>query len=449
MKMRFTEWRFLVCAAGALVAGLCFSRAQTVGVTNYPIDLPTALRLANARSLDVQIARERLKEAKANHDSAVEQFFPAVTPGIGYHRRDGQAQAVPAGTISDAHFQSYSPGAIFAAQVDFGDAIYKSLAAKQLANAAAHGLQSQSQDTSLAAAQGYFDLAKARADVDVVSEALHISQDYQNQLHEAVGAGIAFRGDELRVQVQTQRHQLALRRALEQQRIEAARLAQVLHLDPSVELIPQPADLVPLALVETNATLDRMVQLALRSRPELKQNQALVSAARDAKNGAVYGPLIPSLNAQVFLGGLGGGPEDGPDTFGHSQDYLVGLGWRIGPGGLFDAGRVHATEARLEAFRLGGEKTRDAVIREVVESHTRVQSLRDQIETARQNVATASETLRLARERKQFGVGAVLEDLQAQEDLTQSQANYLEVIAEFDKAQYSLVKATGGLAEAR
>jgi outer membrane protein TolC len=57
--------------------------------------------------------------------------------------------------------------------------------------------------------------------------------------------------------------------------------------------------------------------------------------------------------------------------------------------------------------------------------------------------------LRLARERKQFGVGAVLEDLQAQEDLTQSQANYLEVIAEFDKAQYSLVKATGGLAEAR
>jgi outer membrane protein TolC len=41
----------------------------------------------------------------------------------------------------------------------------------------------------------------------------------------------------------------------------------------------------------------------------------------------------------------------------------------------------------------------------------------------------------------------VLEDLQAQEDLTLSQANYLDVIAEYDKAQYALVKATGGLTE--
>ena len=52
------------------------------------------------------------------------------------------------------------------------------------------------------------------------------------------------------------------------------------------------------------------------------------------------------------------------------------------------------------------------------------------------------------RERKQFGVGAVLEDLQAQEDLTRSHANYLAVIVEFDKAQYALVKAIGGSTDA-
>ncbi len=59
------------------------SRATTNNV--YPIDLPTALRLANAQNLDIQIARERLKEAKANHESAVEQFFPWISPG----RRSG------------------------------------------------------------------------------------------------------------------------------------------------------------------------------------------------------------------------------------------------------------------------------------------------------------------------------------------------------------------------
>src|SRR2546426_1423660 len=247
--------------------------------------------------------------------------------------------------------------------MDLGDAIYKSLTAKQLVNAADQAVESQRQDSTLAAAQGYYDLAKAKAIVEVVKEALSISQDYQKQLHDAVGAGIAFKGDELRVQTQTERYQITLRQALEQQRVAAARLAQILHLDSSVELVPQDTDLVPLRWVESDAPLDSLVQQALRSRPELKQSQALVAAARDAKNGAVYGPLIPSVGAQAFGGGLGGGKNDSTGNFGESEDYVVGLGWRIGPGGLFDVGRVRASKARLEAAKISGAKVQDEITR--------------------------------------------------------------------------------------
>jgi len=412
----------------------------------YAIDLPTALRLADAQNLDIQIARERLREAQANQQSATEQFFPWVSPGAAYRRHVGRIQAVD-GAIFDAEKQAYAVGGTLTAQMDLGDAIYRSLAAKQLVHAADHALASQRQDSTLAAAQGYFGLAKARAIAEVVKEAQSISQDYQQQLHAAVGAGIAFKGDELRVQVQTERYQLALRQAIEQQRVAAARLAQTLHLDSSVELVPQDADLVPLTLIEPNTALDALVQKALRARPELKQNQALVAAARDARNGAVYGPLIPSLGAQAFGGGLGGGKNGSTGNFGDSEDYLIGLGWRIGSGGLFDAGRVNASKARLEAARLSGEKVRDDVTRQVVESQARAQSLFDQIAAAKQNLATASETLRLTRERKQFGVGVVLEDIQAQQELTRARSDYLNAIAEFNKAQYELTKAIGGLAE--
>jgi outer membrane protein TolC len=408
----------------------------------YPIDLPTTLRLANAQNLDIQIARERLKEAKANHESAVELFFPWISPGAAYRRHENRIQDV-VGNIIDADKQSYSVGGALTAQMDLGDAVYKSLAAKQLVNAADQALESQREDSTLAAAQGYYDLAKAKAIVDVVKEALNISQDYQKQLHDAVGVGIAFKGDELRVQVQTERYQLALRQALEQQRVAAARLAQILHLDSSVELVPQDTDLVPLTLVETNASLDSLVQQAARSRPELKQSQALESAARDAKNGAIYGPLIPSIGAQASAGGLGGGKNDSTGNFGQSEDYFVGLGWRIGPGGLFDVGRVRASKARLETAKLSGAKVRDEITRQVVESHTRAQSLQDQLATTRQNLATASETLRLTQERKQFGVGAVLEDIQAQQELARARSDYLTAIAEYNKAQYALVKAIG------
>ena len=53
--------------------------------------------------------------------------------------------------------------------------------------------------------------------------------------------------------------------------------------------------------------------------------------------------------------------------------------------------------------------------------------------------------MRLTRARKQFGVGAVLEDIQAEQELTRSRLDYLNAVAEFNKAQYALAKATGGL----
>ena len=404
------------------------------------------LRLAGAQNLDVQIARQRLAEAKANHQSTVWQFFPWISPGVGYRRHDDLIQDV-AGNVIEVHKESYAVGPTIAAQVDIGDAVYKNLAARQLVKAADYGLESQRLDSVLAAAQGYFDITKAVALSGVIRESLRISQDYQQQLHEAVAVGIAFKGDELRVQVQTERYQLALRQSLEQERLSAARLAQILRLDPAVALTPRQAELAPLTLIQTNTALDSLVTQALRSRAEVLQNKALAAAAQDAKNGALYGPLIPAVGAQAFFGGLGGGKDNGPSTFGSSEDYILGLSWRIGPGGLFDVGRTRAAQARLQITKLSNDKVVDEITRQVVDGFTRAQSLADQLLTARTNLATASETLRLTRERKQFGVAAVLEDIQAQQDLTRARADYLNLIADYNKAQYGLDRAVGHLAE--
>src|SRR5206468_752893 len=109
----------------------------------------------------------------------------------------------------------------------------------------------------------------------VAQEALSISSNYEAQIAQAVEAGLAFKGDRLRVQVQTERYRLALRQAVEQQRLAAARLAQTLHLDSAVELTARETNLTPISLVETNATLDSLITLAFLSRPELKQGQAV------------------------------------------------------------------------------------------------------------------------------------------------------------------------------
>jgi outer membrane protein TolC len=434
----------LAVAAVALLTAAAAAATNEVSRGVDRIDLPTALRLAGAQNLDVQIARERLVEARANHQGAVAQFFPWLAPGAAYRRHEGRVQAVD-GTIFDADKQSYVVGGALTAQLDIGEAIYKSLAAKQLVRAADHAFAAQQQEAILGAAQGYFDLAFGQAAVNVAKESVRISSDYENQVGRAVEGGIAFRGDQLRIRVQTERNQLALRQAEEQQRLAGARLAQTLHLDAAVQLAVGDTDLAPLDLPGSNATVESLVREALTARPELKQSQALVAAARDAERGVLFGPMVPSLGAQAFVGGLGGGRNDDTGNFGDQQEYAIGLNWRIGPGGLFDFSRRRAAASRLQGTRLTEEKIRDEIGRQVVEAFTRMRSTADQLETARRALRDAEEGLRLAQTRQEFAVGVVLENIQAEQDLTRARLDYFKTVAEFNKAQYALTKAVGKL----
>ena len=406
------------------------------------IDLPTALRLAGAQNLDVQIAREKLAEARASHAMAREQFFPWLSPGFAYRRDDGQIQETT-GRIFDVSRQSYSVGATVAAQVDLGEAYFKELSTRQLAKAANQQLEAEQQQSTFAAATDYFELAKAKALVDVANEALRISSDYETQLGQLVAVGRAFKGDVLRVRVQSERNRLAVRQAQQQQRIAAARLSQTLHLDSTVELLPADADLVPLTLVAVSRALDSLVAQALSARPELRQSQFLVRAAEQERRGVMYGPLVPTVGAQMYFGGLGGGFNDEFGNFGDSERYQLLFGWRFGPGGLFDKPRLQASAARLAGTRLQAEKLKDEIVRQVVEASIRVQSLADQMATAQRALAVAEEALRLTRERKEFGVGVVLENILAEQELTRVRTDYLTALAGYNQAQYALHRAVG------
>ena len=412
-----------------------------------PIDLATALRLAGANNLDVRIARERLAEAEANELVAVEQFFPTLSPGAGYRRHENNIQTVD-GNIINADKEQFTAGATITAQVDFGEAIFRTLAARQLLDAARHAAGAQHQESVLQAALTYFELTRAKAAHGVAAESVRISEDYAAQVKQAVEAGLAFKGDTYRAITQAERNRLALDQTREQQRLAAARLAQVLHLDPAVELAPTGGELAPIQLISSDRSLDSLVGDAISARPELKQYAAQLQAARKNRQGAIYGPLVPTINGQAFYGGLGGGiGSPGPREFDQSSDYAAGISWRIGPGGLFDVGRIHANDARVRTGELELEKVANEITRQVVEGHTRIHSLASQIRDARRGLEAAEQSLTLAQERREFAVGAVLETIQAEQDLTRARLDFVNAVAEHNKAQYTLARARGALAQ--
>lgn len=410
----------------------------------YNIDLATALRLARADNLDVQLAQERVQEAQASHSAAVARFLPWVTVGVNYRRHEGLTQAVD-GTPLDVDKKNTAIGPTITAQVDLGDAWYTTLAARQNVAAASAALRSQQQDATLAAAQAYFDLLRAQALVAAQRDALETSQNYQRQLEAGAGAGVVFNGDVLRVQTQTQRYLAALAQARQQQQVASARLAEQLHLDPALELVPQEGELLPLTLADTSVSQATQLSQALGQRAELQQSQAQLQAAQSLQKNAQFGALIPSVGVQAFLGEFSGGRDGSRVQSAASRDYYLGLNWRLGPGGLFDFSRMDAARSRLHTAELGVDKTTRTIERQVVEARIKVTATAAQMQASRDGAAAATETLRLTRQRKQFGVGIVLEDLQAQQELVRARSDYLNAIADYNKAQYELQRALGSL----
>lgn len=187
-----------------------------------------------------------------------------------------------------------------------------------------------------------------------------------------------------------------------------------------------------------------MLRQALASRPELKQSGQLAAAARDERNGTLFGPLLPSLGGQGFIGKLGGGIEGKPSRFGSQEDYIATLGWRVGPDGLFDFGRISAARSREKSAQLAAGKVEDAIVRQVVDAAAHARSLQDQIGIARRALDRSERALRLSRQRKQFDIANVLENIQAEQDLTRARADYVNAVAEYNKAQYALKQAIGG-----
>ncbi len=409
-----------------------------------PINLAAVMRIAGADNLDIQIAQQKFAEAQANHREALGRFFPYLRPGVGFQQHDGNTQTVE-GDIIDAHKQNLSLGVNVIAQLELGDTIYKSMVASRLVTAAQFSAEAQRQESVYQAVSAFLELVRASAATKVALEAVNIADDYANQVKQAVAAGLGFKGDQFRSRAQAEKNRLLLRQAQEQRRVAAARLATALRMSPTVDLRAEGGEPSPLRLMNRGENLGSLVGNALANRPELKQSGAEKSAAAKARSGAIYGPLVPAVRAEYFYGGLGGGRHDvTADHFNDSEDFGVGLSWRVGPGGIGDFPRIDATTARLRQAELSGERLELEVKREVVEAQTRVQSYGDQIDSAREALAATEETLKLARQRQQFGVGEVLENIQAEQDLTRARFDYLTVVTEFNRAQFALRRAVGG-----
>jgi outer membrane protein TolC len=406
------------------------------------VDLITVLKLAGANHEDIALAEARRREELAKSVQAWQRFWPSLSLGAGYRGHEGQVQDI-AGAVFNASKQQYTVGTSVLVDWAPGTLWYGALAAKQRARAAQRLTEKAKRDVLTQAACLYYDLLAQEATVAIAQEDLRNLENYESQVNAAQQSGARLRADVLRVRSQLSRWRVELRQLQEQRSLAAAALAEALRLPSETGLAAAKADLLPLELIPLDTSVPSLVREAQQRRPEVEAAGALQEEARARLDEARKGPWMPGLQAGYGMGGLGGGIGRQWGNFSGSQDFFLGLGWRLGPGGLGDRQRILVEEARRDVADLQSQSLRSAIGREVVDAIFRARSARDQLQLQREAGTAAREWMGLAREGQNSGVSLVLEYLMAQDELSRARRGEVHSVAAFNKAQQQLKRALG------
>jgi outer membrane protein TolC len=413
-----------------------------------PIDLHTALRVAQADNPTIAQAEARAREAQARLAQSRLLWLPDLTAGTSYLRHDGQIQN-SRGEVFTTSRSSLFIGSGPQLRVDTSDALFLPLIAERLAEARSAEATAVGNTIQLEVALAYLDLVQVHGLLAINADTLARARQMLDRAEAAEKAGVSkTRADVNRANTEVQ---LRLQeRIILQGRVgqASARLARLLLLRPSIDLVPADSTVLPVTLVPPEKSLDELVALGLANRPELAAARASASAADVLVRQARLDPLIPRLQVDYLAGGFGGGRNDLIGNFNGRGDAIVSAVWELRNLGLGYRTEIQARRAHQDQAQYRVAEVQALVGAEIAEA-AKIASARYQaLNAAQEAVKQAAEMYRKLLE-TQFGIldpkkqYDALEPLIAIQTLNQARVEYLNSVIEFNRAQFRLYTALG------
>ncbi|HWG45258.1 MAG TPA: hypothetical protein VN688_21010 [Gemmataceae bacterium] len=470
------------------------------GDLRFPINLATALRLADARPLIVVAAQSSAWVAESKLQKAKVLWVPTINFGADYIRHDGfgpdlnRGVDIPQGenalgqnspgslgkplnqninffysgggfTYSPStpnYFYQPVPGPplLPSPQMQFlTDMIFQPLHERQRLNSARWDIQNAKNDALLMTAKAYFDVHKYRGQyagaIDTIRKGRQLVKEIADLSKDLVSA----------VEIDRARNLLA---DLEQQavsarqgwRVASANLTQVLRLDPRAVVDPLENDHMQITLLDPSRSLDDLIPIGLTNRPELAAHQAAVQATLVAIRREKLRPLLPSVLINGFqtpyelieVGGYGVGNGGKLNIWSARNDVSPQMLWtaeQMGFGNLADIKeqRGMASQALVELF-----KTQDAVAGDVTRAQADLQSAAARVVQAERELRAAlvnyNGNYEGLKQTKRFG-NVLIQVFRPQEAVFALQLlktaydNYFATVADYNQAQFQLYHDLG------
>ncbi len=424
---------------------------STPGVAKMPFNGKLGLREAVQRGLAYNLgetgATQALRQAQGQSKSALSNLLPNLNGTINENVQTTDLKALG--------FRFNFPG--FAIPAVIGPFNYIDLrahlsqtfldltainnyrAARDVANANRYSAQDARELIVLAVGGAYLQTiaAKARmASEEAQLDSANAGYDQSKQQNEQ---GLIAKVDADRSQVQALTHQqrlLSLKNDLAKQKINLARMIG-LPANDQYDL----TDEVPFSPAAPLGVEEALAQ-AYQQRADLKAADAQVRAAERA-HAAARAERYPSLGATADYGGIGVNPSQLQTTYTATASLKIPI-WQ---GGRTEAD-IQQSDASLAQRRAEYEDLKGQIESDVRSAYLDLQAAASQVEVGQKNVDVNKEALELTRQKKEAGVIDNVTYVQAQEEVTNAEFDYINGVFAYNIAKLSLARAMGRAADA-
>src|SRR5215470_8787746 len=162
------------------------------------VNLPTTVRVATARNIDIQAAQERVAASRGAYEASIGMIFPSITPNVTAIGLQG-AVSTPAGFVVQS-FNHVFPIALLQWIINPGQVAYDIIASKRRLEASDLQDLAVEQETMRTAAVQYYDVVLAQAQVAVARRSLEEAEELLRIEHLRQQTGTGLPVDELRAQ---------------------------------------------------------------------------------------------------------------------------------------------------------------------------------------------------------------------------------------------------------
>jgi outer membrane protein TolC len=403
------------------------------------IDLPTVVKVAQSKSLDIRLAKERVNASRGAYQGATGAIFPVISPGLSFTHVGGTSQAVD-GSLVNTTFNTLVPAATVQWIVNPGRVVYDIVAARRRVEAAEQQEHAAELESTRLAAVQYYDLVLTQAQVAVARQSVAGAEESLRLAEARLRSGTGLRAEDLRARAFLAARRQDLLLAVNAFYQASVALTVTLRIDPTTTLVPAATELPQTTLVREDLPIERLLATAVEYRPDLAAARTLLAAAKADRKAALWTAFGPNLQAAYSVGALATRHNDDTTGFHRTERGTVGAGTNFGAG-TYAQTRIAAADARTAAIQV--ERRLDEIRAQVVANQQASLTHAALIPIARQQFESAEEALRLTRANQQAGTMLLTDVLTTQDQLDNARLRHVEAVARYNQSQINLLASLG------